>query len=155
MLKISHIMFSVFQVYCGLPAQWNKHAHVRCLCLFQVSGGFLGYFQRLLCDGCSHRSRHCSHILLWCMLWNEITNVTSNFQTDLLLRTEPVLQYSSLTRSPRHQVHQTALLSAAGDGPLLPHVLEHLLAGRGLRVHRWAVSGHSWGGSACRLGSRH
>lgn len=55
----------VFQVYCGLPAHWSKHTHVWRLSLFQVRGGFPGYFQWLLCDGCSHRSRHRSHILLW------------------------------------------------------------------------------------------
>lgn len=44
--------------------------------------------------------------------------------------------FASLTRLSRHQVHQAALLPAAGDGPLLPHVLEHLPAGGGLRVHR-------------------
>lgn len=42
----------------------------------------------------------------------------------------------SLTGTLRHQVHQAALLPAAGDGPLLPHVLEHLPPRRGLRLHR-------------------
>ena len=46
--------------------------------------------------------------------------------------------FASLTRLSRHQVHQAALFPAAGDGPLLPHVLEHLPAGGSLRVHRWA-----------------
>lgn len=45
----------------------------------------------------------------------------------------------SLTPLPRHQVHQASLFPTAGDSPLLPHVLEHLPAGRGLRVHRWVV----------------
>lgn len=34
-----------------------------------------------------------------------------------------------LTQLSRHQVHQAALLPSAGDGPLLPHVLEHLPLG--------------------------
>lgn len=42
----------------------------------------------------------------------------------------------SLTGTLRHQVHQASLLPTAGDGPLLPHVLEHLPPRRGLRLHR-------------------
>lgn len=57
-------------------------------------------------------------------------------------RLQLCVSVASLTPLPRHQVHQAALLPAAGDGPLLPHVLEHLPAGRSLRVHRWAVSGY-------------
>lgn len=46
----------------------------------------------------------------------------------------------SLTPLLRYQVHQAALLPAAWDGALLPHVLEHLPAGRGLRIHWWATA---------------
>lgn len=43
----------------------------------------------------------------------------------------------------RDQVHEAQGLPPAGDGALLPHVLEHLSVGGGLRVHRYAYTQHS------------
>ena len=43
----------------------------------------------------------------------------------------------------RDQVHEAEGLPPAGDGSLLPHVLEHFPVGGGLRVHRYAYTQHS------------
>lgn len=62
------------------------------------------------------------------------TNVKSSFHRERFILSSLVM---ALTRLSRHQVHQAALLPSAGDGPLLPHVLEHIPLGRGLRLHGW------------------
>lgn len=130
----SLVVACVFQINCGVPAPRCQHAHVWCLSLLQVGGRLPGYLQRLLYDGRSHGRRHCPHILF---VKHACQHVKKKANTRVLLLSSVLWP---LTRRPRHQVHQAALLPAAGDGALLPHVLEHLPAGWSLRLHRWAAS---------------
>lgn len=81
------------------------------------------------------------------------TNVKSSFHSERFILSALVMAVPPLTRLSRHQVHQAALLPSAGDGPLLPHVLEHLPLGRGLRLHGWVQAVNEaaarWEGAAC------